>query len=195
MPLDSLTNASDDALLVLFANGDPKAALVLTHRLSPRVFAYGFRLLGDRNEAEDVAQEAMLRLWKVAPNWRPGEAKITTWLFRVVSNLSIDRKRRHHSRAVSLDAVADPPDGADSVEQTLQDKARSEALQTALLTLPDRQRQAVILRNIEGLANPEIASIMGISVEAVESLTARGKRALCKQLTDKRNALGFEDDR
>ena len=115
MPLDSLTNASDDALLVLFANGDPKAALVLTHRLSPRVFAYGFRLLGDRNEAEDVAQEAMLRLWKVAPNWRPGEAKITTWLFRVVSNLSIDRKRRHHSRAVSLDAVADPPDGADSV--------------------------------------------------------------------------------
>lgn len=195
MPLDSLTNASDDALLVLFANGDPKAALVLTHRLSPRVFAYGFRLLGDRNEAEDVAQEAMLRLWKVAPNWRPGEAKITTWLFRVVSNLSIDRKRCHHSRAVSLDAVADPPDGADSVEQTLQDKARSEALQTALLRLPDRQRQAVILRNIEGLANPEIASIMGISVEAVESLTVRGKRALCKQLTDKRDALGFEDDR
>ena len=195
MPLDSLTNASDDALLVLFANGDPKAALVLTHRLSPRVFAYGFRLLGDRNEAEDVAQEAMLRLWKVAPNWRPGEAKITTWLFRVVSNLSIDRKRRHYSRAVSLDAVADPPDGADSVEQTLQDKARSEALQTALLRLPDRQRQAVILRNIEGLANPEIASIMGISVEAVESLTVRGKRALCKQLTDKRDALGFEDDR
>ena len=96
---------------------------------------------------------------------------------------------------MSLDAVVDPPDGADSVEQTLQDKARSEALQTALLRLPDRQRQAVILRNIEGLANPEIASIMGISVEAVESLTARGKRALRKQLTDKLDALGFEDDR
>jgi RNA polymerase sigma-70 factor (ECF subfamily) len=63
------------------------------------------------------------------------------------------------------------------------------------LYLPDRQRQAVILRNIEDLANPEIASIMGISVEAVESLTARGKRALSKILNDQRDALGFENDR
>ena len=195
MPLDSLTNASDEALLVLFANGDPKAAVVLTHRLGPRVFAYGFRLLGDRTEAEDVAQEAMLRLWKTAPDWRPGEAKITTWLFRVVSNLCIDRKRRYRNRPVSLEVGADPPDGADSVDETLQQKARSEALQAALLYLPDRQRQAVILRNIENLANPEIASIMGISVEAVESLTARGKRALSKILNDQRDALGFENDR
>ena len=195
MPLDSLTNASDEALLVLFANGDPKAAVVLTHRLGPRVFAYGFRLLGDRTEAEDVAQEAMLRLWKTAPDWRPGEAKITTWLFRVVSNLCIDRKRRYRNRPVWLEVGADPPDGADSVDETLQQKARSEALQAALLDLPDRQRQAVILRNIEDLANPEIASIMGISVEAVESLTARGKRALSKILNDQRDALGFENDR
>ena len=195
MPLDSLTNASDEALLVLFANGDPKAAVVLTHRLGPRVFAYGFHLLGDRTEAEDVAQEAMLRLWKTAPDWRPGEAKITTWLFRVVSNLCIDRKRRYRNRPVPLEVGADPPDGADSVDETLQQKARSEALQAALLYLPDRQRQAVILRNIEDLANPEIASIMGISVEAVESLTARGKRALSKILNDQRDALGFENDR
>ena len=81
MPLDALTNVSDDALLVLFANGDPKAAVVLSHRLGPRIFAHGYRLLGDRSEAEDVAQEAMLRLWKMAPEWRPGEAKITTWFF------------------------------------------------------------------------------------------------------------------
>ena len=194
MPLDAFTNMSDDALLVLFTNGDPKAAVGLSHRLGPRFFAYGYRLLGDRSEAEDVAQEAMLRLWKMALEWRTAEAKITTWLFRVVSNLCIDRKRRDNNRPMSLDAVADPPDAADSVEGSLQQKARSAALTAALLQLPDRQRQAVILRNIEGLTNPDIAIVMAISVEAVESLTARGKRALSKLLADQKDALGFEND-
>ena len=193
MPLDALTNVSDDALL-LFANGDPKAAVVLSHRLGPRIFVYGYRLLGDRSEAEDVAQEAMLRLWKVDSEWRPGEAKITTWLFRVVSNLCIDRKRCDNNRPVSLDAVADLPGAADSVEGSLQQRARSAALTAALLQLPDRQRQAVILRNIEGLANPDIAIVMAISVEAVESWTARGERALSRLLTYQKNALGFEND-
>ena len=95
---------------------------------------------------------------------------------------------------MSLDAVADPPDAADSVEGSLQQKARLAALTAALLQLPDRQRQAVILRNIEGLANPDIAIVMAISVEAVESLTARGKRALSKLLADQKDALGFEND-
>ena len=144
MPLDALTVVSDDALLVLFANGDRQAAMALSHWLGPQIFAYGYRLLVDRSEAEDVAQEAMLRLWKMAPEWRPGEAKITTWLFRVVSNLCIDHKRRDNNRPVSLDAVADPPDAADSVEGSLQKQARSVALTAALLQLPDRQRQAVI---------------------------------------------------
>ena len=194
MALDALTIVSDDALLVRFANGDRQAAVVLSHRLGPRIFAYGYRLLGDRSEAEDVAQEAMLRLWKMAPEWRPGEAKITNWLFWVVSNLCIDRKRCDNNRPVSLDAVADLPGAADSVEGSLQQRARSAALTAALLQLPDRQRQAVILRNIEGLANPDIAIVMAISVEAVESLTARGKRALSKLLTDQKDALGFEND-
>ena len=67
-------------------------------------------------------------------------------------------------------------------------------LTAALLQLPDRQRQAVILRNIEGLANPDIAIVMAISVEAVESFTARGKRALSRLLADQKDALGFEND-
>ena len=68
------------------------------------------------------------------------------------------------------------------------------AVTAALLQLPDRQRQAVILRNIEGLTNPDIAIVMAISVEAVESLTSRGKRALSKLLADQKDALGFEND-
>ena len=70
---------------------------------------------------------------------------------------------------------------------------RAAALQLALNQLPDRQREAVILRHIEGLANPEIAQIMEISTEAVESLTARGKRALSAALSPKREELGYDD--
>ncbi len=80
-------------LLVLYANGDPAAARALTLRLTPRVLGFAARMLGDRAEAEDVAQEAMLRLWRIAPEWRQGEAKVSTWLYRVASNLCTDRLR------------------------------------------------------------------------------------------------------
>src|SRR3989338_5393428 len=136
MPRDTLADLSDESLLVLYANSDPDAARLLTGRLLPRVLGYATRLLGDRAEAEDVAQDAMMRLWRIAPDWRAGE------------------------------------------EGGLIEADRMAALQTALDSLPDRQRQAVVLRHIEGMTNPEIAAILEIGVEAVESLTARGKRAL-----------------
>jgi len=76
----------------------------------------------------------------------------------------------------------------------MQDKLRVKALENALSALPERQRQAVILRHIEGLKNPEIAQIMDIGVEAVESLTARGKRALAGELAGQRSKLGYQDE-
>ncbi|WP_299349954.1 RNA polymerase sigma factor [uncultured Shimia sp.] len=192
MPFDAQDDISDDALLVLYANGDAAAARVLTLRLTPRVFGHANRLLGDRAEAEDVAQEAMLRLWKIAPEWRQGEAKVTTWLYRVVANLCTDRLRK--KRGVALDAVPEPEDDTASVVDKMQDRARVDALQAALAQLPERQRQAVVLRHIDGLANPEIAEVMEISVEAVESLTARGKRTLAAALAGRREELGYHDD-
>lgn len=195
MPLpydDALSDVPDEALLVAFGNGDMAAARALTARLTPRVLGYAARMLGgDRAEAEDVTQEAMLRLWKVAAEWRQGEAKVTTWVFRVVTNLCTDRLRRR--RSVDIDAVPEPEDDAPSAEAGLQDAARTSALQGALAELPDRQRQAVVLRHIEGLSNPEIAAIMDIGVEAVESLTARGKRALAAALGGRRTELGYQD--
>ena len=192
MPLDAQNEVSDDALMILYANGDATAARILTLRLTPRVFSHAFRMLGDRAEAEDVAQDALMRLWKIAPDWRQGEAKITTWLYRVVANLCTDRLRK--GRGVALDAIAEPEDKAASAVQKLQDQARADALQEALNALPERQRQAVVLRHIESLANPEIAEIMEIGVEAVESLTARGKRTLAKALSGRRDELGYTDD-
>ncbi len=189
MPFDALTDTSEEALLVLYANGDPAAARALTIRLTPMALRVAARMLGDGSEAEDVAQEAMLRLWRVAPDWRQGEAKVSTWLYRVVSNLATDRLRKR--RGVSLDEAAEPDDGRPAVVDVMIDTDRAKALEAALAALPDRQRQAVVLRHLEGLSNPEIADVMEIGVEAVESLTARGKRALTAMLAGRREELGY----
>lgn len=180
------------ALLARYAAGDPAAARMLAAAITPRIYAHALRVLGDGAEAEDVVQEAMVRLWRIAPEWRLGEAKVTTWVYRVVANLCTDRLRKR--RTVPLEDTLELRDDAPSAAQMLQQRARMTALEAALQSLPDRQRQAVVLRHIDGLGNPEIAEILEVGVEAVESLTARGKRALTQALADQRDALGFEDD-
>jgi len=194
MALDAQSNMEDAALLARYARGDAAAARALTVRLVPRVHAQAFRMLGDSAEAEDVAQEAMMRLWRIAPEWRSGEAKPSTWLYRVVANLCTDRLRKRPRGSVALDAVAEPLDPTPSVEAQMQADARSRALRQALADLPERQRLAVMLRHFEGATNPEIAARLEISTEAVESLTARGKRALAKALKGQVAALGYEDE-
>ena len=191
MPLDTLSDISDDILLARFAKGDRVAARALTLRLTPRVLAHAVRMLGNHAEAEDVSQEAMLRLWKAAPDWRSGEAKVSTWLYRVVSNLCIDRLRK--AQPDGLDTIPEPEDPRDGPADVLQRHTRARALQSALGRLPFRQRQAVVLRDLQGLANPDIAEIMETSVEAVESLLTRGRKALSADLAGRRAELGFED--
>lgn len=193
MPFDAITDVSDEALLVAYGNGDRAAAQALTLRLTPRILGYAARVLSDRAEAEDVVQEAMLRLWKIAPDWRQGEAQVSTWLYRVTVNLCTDRLRKY-GRSVDIDAVAEPEDGRPSAVATMIEDDRAAALQTALEALPERQRQAVVLRHLEGLSNPEIAAVMDIGIEAVESLTARGKRALRDLLAGRQEELGYDDD-
>lgn len=188
-PPDPASDA-EALLLARYAGGDAAAARVLASQLAPRLFAHAVRVLGDGHEAEDVTQEALLRLWKIAPDWRAGEAKVSTWCYRVVANLCTDRLRKR--RSVPLEDVAEPADPRPDAAQQLQQRARADALQAALQSLPDRQRQAVVLRHIEGLANPEIAQILDVGVEAVESLTARGKRGLVAALAGQKEALGYE---
>ena len=190
---DPFTGAQDAALLVAYANGDEQAARHLTARLLPRVLAQATRMLGNGSEAEDVAQDAMMRLWKIAPDWRQAEAQVGTWLYRVVANLCTDRLRKRRG-GLSLDQVAEPLDTAPSVTAQMQEQTRMTALSDALAQLPDRQAQAVALRHLEGLMNPEIAQIMDISVRSVESLTARGKRALTEIMAGRKAELGYDDD-
>lgn len=186
--------ATDAALMAAYARGDGRAAAELSARLLPRVLGQAMRMLQDRAEAEDVAQEAMLRLWKAAPDWRDGEALVSTWMYRVTANLCTDRLRSRRPTK-DLDQVAEPPDPTPGAEAQLTQAARVDALSAALAQLPERQAQAVALRHLEGLSNPEIARVMDIGVEAVESLTARGKRALKGLLAARRAELGYDDDR
>lgn len=179
----------DEDLLALYAAGDASAARLLVERLSPRVLRLAQRLLQDRAEAEDVTQEAMLRLWQIAPRWVGGGAQPSTWLHRVVVNLATDRLRRR--RGIGLDQIDEPDDPAPSAVEGMIQADRAQALDAALALLPERQRIAVVLRHLEGLTNPEIAIALDIGVEAVESLTARGKRRLADLLAGRRDELGY----
>lgn len=192
MPYDALSDETDETLLDRYARGDAAAARALTARLTPRVFGHAYRLLGDRAEAEDVTQDALLRLWKISPEWRHGEAKVSTWLYRVTANLCTDRMRK--KRPTAVDEVPEVADETPGAVEDIQQRARMDALQAALLDLPERQRQAVVLRHIEGLGTPEIASIMDIGHRAVESLVARGKRALADSLAGRKEELGYTDE-
>lgn len=179
----------DKALVARYGAGDPMAARDLTARLAPPVHRLAARMLGDAAEAEDVAQEAMLRLWRRAADW-PDDVPVRAWVLKVAANLCIDRLRARRNRP--LDAAGDPPDPGPGAVAALLEGDRALALQAALMALPERQRQAVILRHLEGLANPEIAAIMDLGVEAVESLTARGRQGLKVLLSGRKADLGYE---
>ncbi len=176
----SQPSPSDAGLLDRYAAGDPLAARLLTERHVPRIHALARRMLGDDQEAEDVTQEAMLRLWKQAPSWRADGAKLSTWLYRITANLCIDRLRRR--RETSAGDLPDPADPAPAALDRISDRERAAALQRALAALPDRQRLAIVLRHLEERSNPEIAAVLDTSIEAVESLLARGRRNLAARL-------------
>jgi len=189
-----LNDASDDALLVLFSNGSKQAAQVLVMRLMPRVIAQAFHWLNSRADAEDVAQEAFVRLWRIAPDWKQDQAKVSTWLYRVVENLCIDRLRRR-GRTTDMGQVGlDPVDPSPSAAARMQNTTRANALYHALNQLPERQAQAVRLRHLEERSNDDIAAIMGLSVDAVESLQARGRRKLAAYLQAHHSELGYQDE-
>ena len=172
-------------LLVRASRGEARAAGALVDRQGPRLMAFALRMTGgDRALSEDIVQEAFLRLWRKAGDWDvDGPAQLSTWLGRVAANLAVDARRRAASQA-PLDAAGDVADAAPSVLAGLIGAERRTALDAALARLPERQRQAVVLRHVEGYSNPDIAAMLGCGVEAVESLTARGKRRLAGLLED-----------
>ncbi len=180
------TPESDAALVRRIGEGESEACRIIVDLYLDRIVGYGYRMLGDPVEAEDVAQEAFLRLWRQAPKWR-AEAPVVHWLHKVTYNLCIDRLRK--VRPVSIDAVPEPPDPAKSAAAEVHQRELANAINSAIQKLPERQRAAIVMVHQEGLSNIETAEIMEISVEAVESLLARGRRGLKKSLAGLRPEL------
>jgi len=170
---------SDEALMARIARGDEPAFRVLARRHLPAMLGLARRILGNPADAEDVVQEAMLRVWTHAPRWQP-LAQFRTWLTRVVVNLCLDRKRR--APWVELEAageLADPALGAG--EQAERDE-RDRLVAAAIAELPARQRAAIVLTYGDGMSNAQVAEILDTSVSAVETLLVRGKQNLRRAL-------------
>jgi len=170
----------DDHLVARVAQADHEACRELVDRHLGRVVAFAARVLGDPNEAEDVAQEVFTRVWTHAHSWTPGRARFSTWLFRVALNLCRDRLARR--RELPFEEGFDPADPAASVAAQLEDAEVSRLVTRAVHTLPERQRTALALCHFEGVGNVEAAEIMQVSVEALESLLARARRTLRERL-------------
>lgn len=181
-----ITSDPDDALLPGIALGEPAAVRAFVAVKLPRMLALATRLLGDRIEAEDVAQEVFVRCWRQAPLWKPGAAKFDTWMHKVAVNLCYDRLRKRQETL--MDELPERVDEGPAPDAGLVSRDTRLAVNTALAALPDRQREAIVLVHYQALRNIEAADILDISVEALESLLSRGRRALRASLADLRTA-------
>src|SRR5471032_2867100 len=163
---------------------------MVTRKL-PRLLALAGRLLGDADEARDVAQDTFLRIWKQAGQWRSGQARFDTWLHRVALNLCYDRLRRRKEQPLAdSDELPEAVDPAPLPDELLQASAQSDLMAAALAALPERQREAIVLQYYQDLSNIEAAQLMNISVDALESLLSRARRNLRNHLAESRDDTG-----
>ena len=179
---------TDEILVKRAGGGDKSAAAVLVERHTDKIFGACYKMLGQRHSAEDATQETFLRLWRNAARWKPQGAKLGTWLYRVAMNICLDDLRKRKRRAPE-DAAPEQVDKALRPDDVLLAGERRFAIDEALDTLPPRQRLAITLCHYQELSNIEAAKIMEVSVDALESLLARGRRALREKLAPMRDNL------
>jgi RNA polymerase sigma-70 factor, ECF subfamily len=177
----------DEELVRRVGAGDKRAASEIVRRHLPRMVGLARRMLGDPAEAEDVAQEVFLRVWKHASAWKPGQAKFETWMHRVAMNLCLDRLRRRGRQGGEVSP--ETPDVRASATRALDDRQRRDRVREALQELPERQRAALVLCYYQERTNIEAAEILGVSVDALESLLSRARRTLKTTLSSERADL------
>jgi RNA polymerase sigma-70 factor, ECF subfamily len=179
MVLRQRSQQSDEDLMSRVARGDQDAFRQLASRYARKSFALAKRIAANDEDAEEIVQEAMIRVWTTAPRWRP-EAAFQTWLYRIVINLCLNQCRR--KPFAPLDEAGDPADPSASVADELERQQTDRLVANAIARLPERQQMVLILTYYEGFSNAETAEMMDTSVSSVESLLVRAKRALRAQL-------------
>lgn len=191
----------DEALAVRAAAGDPGAFDALVVLYTERVFAVAFRMLGDRAEAEDLTQEVFVTLHGALPGFR-GESKLSTWIYRITKNRCLNRlkflKRRRVGELADIDdpvvarGCLDPAtlgSGAQDPHRKLHNDELGSLIERSLLTLPEEQRELVVLRDLEDLSYEEIVDITGLPLGTVKSRLHRARQALAKTLGPELAAL------
>jgi len=167
--------------------GDARACAALVDRHLDGIIGFASRYLGNRADAEEVAQEVFLRVWRHAASWQPGQARFKTWLYRVAVNLCHDRARRRP--VLPLEDAPEMISDAPSASVQLQRDQVSQQVRRALDALPERQKSAIVLCYYEEMDNAAAADVMDLSVDALESLLARGRRRLRDLLAAERPNL------
>jgi RNA polymerase sigma-70 factor (ECF subfamily) len=163
-------------------DGDMEAFRCLVEAHQARVVGTISKMLGSDAEAEDLAQQVFIRIWKSAPRYRP-TAKFTTWLFRITRNLVFNELRRKRHFVDQADEMPEPAERRDQEpDKVLMEGELQSAIQNAIDQLPESQRLAIILRRYEGMAYEEIAAVMGTTVPAVKSILFRARAELRERL-------------
>lgn len=172
---------TDPQLLRLIQDGDKSAFTELVNRHANRFYRIAFRFLNDRDNSEDVVQDAFLKLWNNTGLWKSDfDAKFTTWFSRIIINLCLDLKKKSKS-SIEIDDIQIPVD-SQSPDHTVSTRQSNEILNRYLQELPERQQTAINLCFYEGFSNREAAEIMEINIKALESLLMRAKAGLKEKL-------------
>jgi RNA polymerase sigma-70 factor (ECF subfamily) len=180
----------DDALLVAARAGERPAIEALLERYQDRVFGFGLRMCGDEEEAKDVLQDTLLAAARTIGGFR-GEASVSTWLYTIARSFCIKKRRRGKfapAEPISLDSeVARLPSASPGPDETMARGEIKRALAAAMAELDPASREVLILRDVEGLTAPEVAKVVGSSVDAVKSRLHRARTVLRERLA---SALG-----
>jgi RNA polymerase sigma-70 factor (ECF subfamily) len=174
---------NDHALMARIAMQDGAAYRHLVKRHLNFCVRFGERMLGSRQDAEDVAQDVCMKIWHEAPRWKPS-AKFTTWLYRVLYNACIDHRRKVIPLGyVDMDIIPDPAQNADD---GMIERQQSQSVQAALQRLNPRQRAALVMSYYEGIGNQEAADILGLGLGAFQQLLFRARASLKDELMELR---------
>ena len=171
----------DQELLALIQDGSHQAFAELVQRHTERFYRLAYRYAQNRETAEDLVQDAFVRLWENPASWRPDRnSKFTTWFYRIVVNLCLDWQKK--KRPIPLDENMPLADEGESADEAMIRSQEQRLLEKEIAALPERQRTALNLCFDEGLSNQEAAEAMGVNLKALQSLIMRAKTTLKERM-------------